>query len=90
MCYNLLMIEQTLDNTGNRRRSKTTIGRSMLATSSTLGKARALFLAAALLSFTGSVALYFSGEESGGIFVGLWVPSILAFGAFIAPLERGR
>ena len=47
--------------------------------------ARALFLAAALLSFGLSVVLYFSGEESDGIFVGLWVPSILALGAFMAP-----
>jgi hypothetical protein len=47
--------------------------------------ARGLFLAAALLSFGLSVALYFSGEHADGIFVGLWVPSILALGAFLAP-----
>jgi hypothetical protein len=47
--------------------------------------ARALFLTAALLSFGLSVVLYFSGEHSDGIFVGLWVPSILALGAFLAP-----
>jgi hypothetical protein len=47
--------------------------------------ARALFLAAALLSFGLSVVLYFSGEHTSGIFVGLWVPSILALGAFLAP-----
>lgn len=47
--------------------------------------ARALILTAALLSFGLSVALFFSGEETEGIFVGLWVPSILALGAFIAP-----
>jgi hypothetical protein len=47
--------------------------------------ARALFLAAALLSFGLSVVLYFSGEHTDGIFVGLWVPSILALGAFLAP-----
>jgi hypothetical protein len=46
---------------------------------------RSLFLLAALLSFGFSVALYFSGEENEGIFVGLWVPSILALGAFMAP-----
>lgn len=46
---------------------------------------RGLFLAAALLSFALSVVLYFSGEETDGIFVGLWVPSILALGAFLAP-----
>jgi peptidoglycan/LPS O-acetylase OafA/YrhL len=46
---------------------------------------RGLFLAAALLSFALSVVLYFSGEETDGVFVGLWVPSILALGAFMAP-----
>jgi hypothetical protein len=47
--------------------------------------ARALFLVAALLAFGLSVVLYFSGEHTDGIFVGLWVPSILALGAFLAP-----
>lgn len=47
--------------------------------------ARTLFLAAALLSFGLSVVLYFTGEHTDGIFVGLWVPSILALGAFLAP-----
>ena len=47
--------------------------------------ARTLILAAALLSFGLSVGLFFSGDESEGIFVGLWVPSILALGAFVAP-----
>jgi peptidoglycan/LPS O-acetylase OafA/YrhL len=53
--------------------------------------ARSLFLVAALLSFGLSVALFFSGEQSEGTFVGLWVPSILALGAFLAPRrERDR
>jgi hypothetical protein len=51
--------------------------------------ARALFLGAALLSFGLSVVLYFSGEHTSGIFVGLWVPSILALGAFLAPRRVG-
>jgi hypothetical protein len=46
---------------------------------------RGLFLVAALLSFGLSVVLYFTGEHTEGIFVGLWVPSILALGAFLAP-----
>ena len=46
---------------------------------------RGLFLAAALLSFGLSVVLYFTGEHADGIFVGLWVPSILALGAFLSP-----
>jgi len=48
-------------------------------------QARALILGAALLSFGLSVVLFFTGEERAAIFVGLWVPSILSLGAFIAP-----
>ncbi|MAZ31314.1 MAG: hypothetical protein CMP57_04380 [Flavobacteriales bacterium] len=32
----------------------------------------------AFLSFLYSVSLYFTGNENDGIFVGIWVPSILA------------
>ncbi len=46
---------------------------------------RTLIGIAAFLSFVLSVVLFFSGEENDGIFVGIWVPSILALGAFIAP-----
>ncbi len=56
---------------------------------SNITRARALFLLAALLSFLLSVGLYFLGDETDGIFVGLWVPSILALGAFVAPRSGG-
>ncbi|MCD6014500.1 MAG: hypothetical protein K0R88_584 [Solirubrobacterales bacterium] len=51
--------------------------------------ARALIGLAAFLAFVLSVVLYFSGDETAGIFVGLWVPSILALGAFLAPRRLG-
>jgi hypothetical protein len=54
-----------------------------------LSRARGLILLAALLSFGLSVGLYFLGDQTDGIFVGLWVPSILALGAFIAPRSIG-
>ena len=38
---------------------------------------------AAFLSFLFSVILFFSGDKEGGIFVGLWVPSILSAGIFL-------
>ena len=41
-----------------------------------------LFLIAAFASFLLSIALWFSGNRQEGLFVGLWVPSILAAGAF--------
>ena len=44
-------------------------------------------LLAAALSLALSIALYFAGDDESdklnGIYVGVWVPSILAFGAFI-------
>ena len=42
----------------------------------------ALFLAAALASFLLSIGLWFTDNRQEGVFVGLWVPSILAAGAF--------
>jgi hypothetical protein len=47
--------------------------------------ARALILLGALVSFVLSVGLWFGGNEQQGILVGLWVPSILALGALVAP-----
>ena len=41
-----------------------------------------LFLVAAAASFLLSVVLWFTDNRQEGVFVGLWVPSILAAGAF--------
>ena len=41
-----------------------------------------LFLVAAAMSFALSIGLWFAGSREEGLFVGLWVPSILAAGAF--------
>lgn len=41
-----------------------------------------LFLVAAAASFVLSIALWFTDNRDEGMFVGLWVPSILAAGAF--------
>jgi hypothetical protein len=40
-------------------------------------------LIAAGLSFLLSVILWFSGDKESGLFVGIWVPSILSFGALM-------
>jgi hypothetical protein len=50
---------------------------------SSIPKAKILILIAAGLSFLLSVSLWFAGMQNEGQFVGLWVPSILAFGALI-------
>lgn len=52
--------------------------------------ARGLILLAALISFVLSVSLWFSGNKDEGMFVGLWVPSILSLGAFLLPRTAGR
>lgn len=39
-------------------------------------------LAAALISFIVSVYIWFSGMREEGLFIGIWVPSILAFGIY--------
>ena len=41
-----------------------------------------VILAAAFISFLFSVSLWFSGMREEGAFVGIWVPSILAFGTY--------
>lgn len=48
-------------------------------------RARSLVLLAAFVSFVLSVVLWFGGHHSEGIFVGLWVPSILSLGALLLP-----
>jgi hypothetical protein len=51
--------------------------------------AKILFLVAAFLAFAVSVSLYFFAEnKSEGIFVGLWVPSILALGNLVLSRQR--
>lgn len=39
-------------------------------------------LSAALLSMALSIYLWFSGFRDQGLFVGIWVPSLLAFGTY--------
>jgi hypothetical protein len=53
------------------------------------------FLLAAFASFVLSVTIYFraDGDIAGrlnGIYVGIWVPSILALGAFVLAHRRPR
>ena len=41
------------------------------------------FVIASGASFLFSVYLWFSGSKDEGLFVGIWVPSILSFGALL-------
>lgn len=55
---------------------------------------QATTLVAATVSLAMSVYLYFAGDEVtdklNGIYVGVWVPSILALGAFLLAGSKGK
>jgi len=41
------------------------------------------YVAAAGASFLFSISLWFTGSKQEGVYVGLWVPSILSFGTLV-------
>ena len=45
---------------------------------------------AAILSLIFSEILYFQGAKEDGTFIGLWVPSILAFGIYIKLINKSK
>ena len=47
-----------------------------------------LILIAAFVSFLFSVYLWFNGQQQEGLYVGIWVPSILAAGTYIKQITR--
>jgi hypothetical protein len=53
-----------------------------------LSRSRAFFLLAAGISFFLSIGLFFSGDRERGIYVGLWVPSILSCGTLLLGNRR--
>ena len=55
---------------------------------SQLDSGRLLLFFSAGLSFVASVYLFFTGHQQQGIFVGLWVPSILSGGALLVGGRR--
>jgi len=63
--------------------------RLSLVTTHSRDRARGLVLLASFIGLALSVFLWFRGSEMQGIFVGLWVPSILALGALVIPKEEG-
>jgi len=48
-----------------------------------------LFLAA-LLSLIYSEILFFNGDKDQAIFIGLWVPSLLAFGIYLHLINKKK
>ena len=53
-------------------------------------RARALFIAAAGISFLFSVYLWFLVDRDQGLFVGIWVPSILSLGSLVLAAAAAR
>jgi hypothetical protein len=49
-----------------------------------------LLFIAALSSLIFSEILYFKGEKQDGIFIGIWVPSILAFGIYLKLINKTK
>ncbi|MFT5288224.1 MAG: hypothetical protein ACI8QS_000024 [Planctomycetota bacterium] len=57
---------------------------------SRLRAAQAIFVLAAGFSFLFSVYLWFRVDREQGLFVGLWVPSILSLGSLLLAGKRGQ
>jgi hypothetical protein len=53
-----------------------------------LKKSDYFILTAALFSMFFSIYLWFGGNQDAGLFVGIWVPSILGFGAYFKIITR--
>jgi hypothetical protein len=49
-----------------------------------------LLFISALLSLVFSETLYFKGEKDAAIFIGIWVPSILAFGIYLKLISSNK
>ena len=68
--------------------SKKTATRGMYGAIAQIGTPKVLFFLAAGISFCLSVGLWFSGDRERGLFVGLWVPSILSAATLLLTEER--
>lgn len=49
-----------------------------------------LLFIAAFISLLFSEVLYFQGHKEDGIFIGIWVPSILAFGIYLKLINKEK
>jgi len=49
-----------------------------------------LMFLSAILSLIFSEVLYFKREKADGAFIGLWVPSILAFGIYLKLINNSK
>ncbi len=49
-----------------------------------------LLFVASFLSLMFSEILYFQGHKEDGTFIGIWVPSILAFGIYLKLINKSK
>ena len=70
-----------MSNKSAQNASKSSTRKGSVA--SGIGLSKGLFFLAAGLSFVLSVSLFFTGSREQGIFVGIWVPSILSAGGLL-------
>jgi hypothetical protein len=49
-----------------------------------------LVFSAVVVAFVTSIYLWFGGQREEGLFVGLWVPSILAFATYVRVMRVNR
>jgi hypothetical protein len=49
-----------------------------------------LLFISAFLSLVFSEILFFQGEKESGTFIGIWVPSILAFGIYLKLINNSK
>jgi hypothetical protein len=54
-----------------------------------LKKSDYFILTSVLISFLFSIYLWFTGYKDAGLFVGIWVPSILSLGAYLKTISKG-
>lgn len=54
-----------------------------------LNKSDYFILSAALVSMILSIVLWFTFDKEAGLFVAIWVPSILGFGAYFKIIKYG-
>lgn len=47
-------------------------------------------LSSALVSLVLSIFLWFTGNKEAGVFVGLWVPSLISLGAYLKTISGGN
>lgn len=49
-----------------------------------------LFLLAATISMTISISYWFTGSQDAGLYIGMWVPSILGVGIYTKLLTQNK